>query len=303
VATYSFPTRQELSDLAGEYGVELDSARPIEGGISNSSFLINQRFVLTLLDAHNVASADALVEVTEHVAHHGIPTNSFLTASTGRKVSAWRGVPAVMKVFVTGEPIAPASPSLQTVAVGMMHAVHGLPAPSGLRAGVRRFPANWEGALADWDCDQLRASIRQALMNFSATDFSSHGQALTHGDFFLDNIILGDDDRVYILDWEYAAIDFPVVDLAILLVSNISNLDADVAELADEILSSYLSVAPKSRICLPQLLAAANYMAALLAFHRFCTQNIRHQKVHPDLNSDALIRVADHIHGAMIRRQ
>ncbi|MFN8121429.1 MAG: phosphotransferase [Thermoleophilia bacterium] len=148
-------------------------------------------------------AATALRDAVPAVHHHG---------DDGLVLAHVPGVPA-------GD--APAVPPGHLAALGrVLASLHGLPAPAGTsappwvtrlhRPTPRRL--SWSsaavvGLIRDVQADEAMCAALDAL----ADDWTP--AALTHGDLRLANVLLGDGDRVTLVDWEAAGPGPPALDL------------------------------------------------------------------------------------------
>jgi aminoglycoside phosphotransferase (APT) family kinase protein len=83
---------------------------------------------------------------------------------------------------------------------------------------LARQVARWGKQLAASRSRDI-AGIDELQTRLAATVPSSGRPAIVHGDYRLDNAIVGDDDRVAaVLDWEMATVGDPLADLGLLLV-------------------------------------------------------------------------------------
>ena len=196
MAAYSTLRHDEAKRLGLRFSLEVRGIRPLDGGMRNSSFLVDAvqgRFVLAVLDSHDFHSAQKLGELMTTLAEAGLPTPAPLLDG------------AVLASI----------PNHQLGSVGALIAqIHSVAPPARLRTASRRLPADWPRRLLD--CDDSAFMRRLAVSDRGAV-FTGLPRGLTHGDLFADNLLLRD-GTWHVIDWEYASVDAYVVDLGIAAV-------------------------------------------------------------------------------------
>ncbi|MCF3121386.1 phosphotransferase family protein [Streptomyces arenae] len=218
------------------------TARLIEGGRSNLTYAVSDgasRWVVrrpplghVLATAHDMKREHRVIEALHPT---DVPVPAPVLLSEAAEGNAALGAPFYVMEFVDGTPyrtaeqLAPLGPERTRNAVlGLvdtlvdLHAVD--PAAVGLgdfgrpdgfldrqlRRWGKQLDASRNRDLAG--IDELHAALGRALP-------ASPAPAVVHGDFRLDNVLIGEDDRIKaVLDWEMSTLGDPLTDLGLLVM-------------------------------------------------------------------------------------
>lgn len=283
MAKYTTLEQIDLPVVAERYGLKDPRIAPLPGGAANSSFRVTSaadEFVLTILDNHDTDSAERLAAHTQALFLLGVPTVAVVPATGGAAITHFHGRPVILKAWADGTVEQPLPQALLPEAGHILAELHALPPQSSgltdIPVGTRRLSADHEAlipgfpdrAFADWLVDQLARVHRVEAV-------SRRPRTITHGDLFDDNIIVGADGRLTVLDWETVSLDDPLLDLGMAAVG----LTQEGGELAPSrlkaLVEGYEQVCPlaeEDRSALPTEIIHA---ALIIAFHRYYRHNIR----------------------------
>ncbi|MEU6121652.1 phosphotransferase family protein [Streptomyces sp. NPDC047123] len=215
------------------------SARLIEGGRSNLTYAVTDgvsRWVVrrpplghVLATAHDMKREHRVIEAL-HRTDVPVPAPVLLCED-----EAVLGAPFYVMEFVDGTPyrtaqeLAPLGPERTRAAVlGLVDTLVDLHAVDPVAAGLGDFgrPEGFlDRQLRRWGkqldasrnrelpgIDELHAALGRALP-------ASPAATVVHGDYRLDNVLIGDDDRIKaILDWEMSTLGDPLTDLGLLVM-------------------------------------------------------------------------------------
>ena len=239
------------------------------GGLSNQSYRVtvaNEPYVVRLANAKNAGTeTDRVREIEIHqtAAEAGIaPEVLFADAEL------------LVTRFVEAPPTSPAafndSRFLDTLA-DLLRRVHALPV-CGERYDARRAAGHYEASIRGDSALQSMAGrcltiIERAVIELKLDPATSDGFCCCHNDIVAANLLRG--DRLWLIDWEYAADNDPFFDLAGPLAYHELGREAQLG-----LLSAYLgTAAPESRerlAIMMQLFDALNWL--WLAWRRSMTQ-------------------------------
>ncbi|MEU2248918.1 phosphotransferase [Streptomyces sp. NPDC019224] len=283
MAKYTTLEQIDLAVVAERYGLTGHRLAPLPGGAANSSFHVvsdTGEFVLTVLDNHDVSSAEALAAHTQGLFLLGVPTVSVVPAVDGSAITVFGDRPVILKAWADGTVEQPLPEGMLPEAGRILADLHALPTGtpglSDIPVGTRRLSTEQESlvpefpdrAFSDWLGDQFARVHRIEAA-------TRRPRTITHGDLFDDNIIVGADGRLTFLDWETVSLDDPLLDLGMAAVG----LAQEDGELSPQrlraLVGGYEQVRPltdQDRRALPTEIVHA---ALIIAFHRYYRHNIR----------------------------
>ncbi|MCO6003389.1 phosphotransferase [Actinoallomurus purpureus] len=281
MATYTSIDDLDLSQIAARYGWDDLHLEALHGGAANSSFKATAEqgdFVLTILDNHDLAGAEALTARTEALFRLGVPTTEVIHDVGGRSISVISGRPVMVKRWIEGQVVDPLPSRLLPAAGELLAHLHDLPqdvpdlpartrrlSPEHLKL-IEEFP---DRRFAEWLSERLDAVRREEGALPSVPD------VVSHGDLFADNLILRPDDKLAVIDWETVSLDSALLDLGMTLLglANVAGrLDHDRAH---QIVTGYTKVRPLSDEEVATLPTEVEHAALIIAFHRYHRHNIR----------------------------
>jgi aminoglycoside phosphotransferase (APT) family kinase protein len=283
VATYTALDDFDLPSLASRYGLRECVAQPMKGGAVNSSFRLDtphdgRAYVLSALDDHDEASARHLAAVTRGFARLGLPTSQVVANRDGDDVTVVQGRPFLLKDLIAGEAADPLPDALLPAAGELLAVLHGFaPESLGLPVGTRRLSADHRAAAADFPDRDFAAWLDERLAEISRHR-ATHRRTPTaiHGDLFADNLIVGPDGQLSVIDWETASLDDPLLDLGMAAVGLCQDaagrLSTDRLRLLVEGYDRRRHLSAEDRA---EFRAEIVHAAAIIGFHRYHRHTVR----------------------------
>lgn len=274
MAEYTSLSRDDCEDLIAAYGWDFAIAEPILGGAANSSFRVSctdrDDVVLTVLDNHDLLSAEVLVKVTDWVVSHGVSTPPILRTAAGAGVSRLGEKPVVIRPFIGGKQATKLTEKQAFTLGSTARILHSIEPPADLGLTTRRLPPDWRDQLGDSPPHALVGAVAEAETLFERRDRA--GRSLVHGDLFPDNLLWSDSGELCLLDWETASVDWPCLDLGFAACG----LAPD-GRLSEALKSSLLAGYSKARPFPSQsdFAVAVAYACAVTIFHRYRRHVVR----------------------------
>jgi homoserine kinase type II len=267
--------RTELAEsslvaIAREFSLGQVSARYIDGGARNTSYLLSgsgNSFVATVLERQSYASAETYGAFLHEVASCGIPTPPPIKTRANEWAYLVEGKPVIVTPFIEGANTGSLSNAKLFELGALLARVHqsqvSCDAPPTLRIGSSDL--SW---LAKAKGDPFpRWALQQHARTASVADEGSP-RSLTHGDPFRDNIVVDSNGTLVLIDWENAALDRPVFDLAQAVLAHCGGKDTDVDRIKC-LLAGYNSDHRAGTISLDEALRAAAYAGLVVAYGRY----------------------------------
>ncbi|MCZ1010334.1 phosphotransferase [Streptomyces lydicus] len=284
MATYTKLDQIDLPAVSERYGLQDAQLEPLKGGAANSSFHVSGPsgdFTLTILDNHDLVSAQNLATYTQAVYRLGVPTTEVVPALDGALITTFDdGRPIILKKWIEGDVRQPLPIPLLPEAGRILAQLHSLaPESEGLGdlpVGTRRLSAEQldvipqfaDREFAEW----LAACLRRVR---SAEADSERTRKVAHGDLFADNVIVRDDGALSVLDWETVSLDDPLLDLGMAAVGLAAEDDVLVPERLHALVTGYQALAPLSEADTAALPLEIEHAACIIAFHRYYRHSIR----------------------------
>ncbi|MFG2143166.1 phosphotransferase [Streptomyces sp. NPDC048696] len=291
MARYTTLESDDVQRLCQGYELTVHQVSPLNGGMANSSYLVScleGPHVLTVLDNHSAESAQSLVRLLHHLSGEGVSTPAPLTRSDGTSVTGHEDRPVIVKPYVSGRCHDVLPVELLPAAGAALAAVHGLPVDGVPDVPLygRRLPADARQRCATFPDREFAAWLTAAWRGVDHVTSREVKPVLVHGDLFADNIVVGEDGELVILDWETASFDDPLIDLGMAVVG-LCRVGAEFhAHRARRLVEGYARAAKDTEIDPADLLDAAVYASVVIAYHRY----VRHHLTHPDPANHHLYR-------------
>lgn len=229
--------RHRLQILLTEQGVagEVGPLEPIVGGFSQITYAFGvetaeggRRFVLRADRPGGAAltatDRDLEFRVIRSLNAMGAPVPVAHWADDGSRL----GTPALISDFVAGQNVLQAARSgardlaeLADLATEAAATIHRLDT-SGLPAELHPTVSDWNGyidaQIAAWRAMEARQAERMPVLRYLASWLDANRPApvelgLVHGEFSLANLMLAPDGGISVIDWEYAHIGDPRMDV------------------------------------------------------------------------------------------
>jgi len=283
VAKYTTLDQIDLPAVARRYALDQPCLTPLAGGAANSSFKLtsaSDEYVLTVLDNHDLPSAERLAAHTQAVFRLGVPTTEIVPAADGALVTQMDGRPVILKKWIEGEVRQPLPIPLLPEAGRILAMLHSLPPQSpglgGVPAGTRRLSDDHRAAIPHFTDTDFAAWLTDRLDRTGAVEAGNERpRTIVHGDLFDDNVIVREDGRLSVLDWETISLDDPLLDLGMAAVGLAQEGGVLVPERLNALVTGYQEVAPLSEADTAALPVEIEHAALIIAFHRYYRHNIR----------------------------
>ncbi|MDZ7748191.1 MAG: homoserine kinase [Halofilum sp. (in: g-proteobacteria)] len=222
MAVYTALTESDLEDFLTRYAVgSLVSFEGIRDGVENSNFFLTtdvDTYVLTIFEKHPAAEVPYYLNLTAHLAEHGVPCAHPVADADGTYLQSLHGKPAALIECLPGTTLEDPGPG-HCAAVGR--------ALGHMHVAARTFdeyrengrgPAWWFRTAREL-ADVLDAENRRILEQECAYQKSFRGIELPrgtiHADLFRDNVLFDDDRLAGMIDFYYACHDCLLYDVAI----------------------------------------------------------------------------------------
>ncbi|WP_326621306.1 phosphotransferase [Streptomyces decoyicus] len=283
MATYTKLDQIDLPAVSERYGLRDPQLEPLKGGAANSSFHVSSPsgdFTLTILDNHDIGSAQSLATYTQAVYRLGVPTTEVVPALDGALITTFDGRPVILKKWIQGEVRQPLPIPLLPEAGRILAQLHALaPESEGLGdlpVGTRRLSAEQLDVIPQFADREFAAWLAARLKRVrSAEAGSERSRKIAHGDLFADNVIVRDDGALSVLDWETVSLDDPLLDLGMAAVGLAAEGDVLVPERLNALVTGYQTLAPLSEADAAALPLEIEHAACIIAFHRYYRHNVR----------------------------
>jgi len=281
MAHYTQLTRDEIRAVAASYGYEASSFSALSGGVENTSYRVEVtkgQILITILEKRDLGSAMRYAEFLAGLAELDIPVPDIYRNSDGAYVSTVRGKPVVAMEFLAGT-CYDELPDIHLRGAGQVLAlvhqkkqVDAAPPPV-----VRITGTELHRASAFTDQDFVRWLVESHAKTRHVVEEGTGGRGLTHGDLFADNMIVGTEGNIRIIDWENGAIDVLSVDLGMTILGLCGSGPKFIPQRARLFLEGYTSV-QELPVPMDELRDSVYYAAIFTAFNRY----ERHEILTPD---------------------
>lgn len=281
MATYTHLSRSDIEAVISNYPLRLVEVRPLPGGAANSSYLLHTDagpHVLTVLDNHDRDSASKLVQLMRHLVCHRIPTSHPVRTLDGDDLAEFAGRAVVIKQYLHGRCQPHLHPGDHHQAGQLLAKVNAVPPPPWLPRNSRRLPADWATVTDKFHDRTFRTWMHTQHDIAAAVNTLNGPYGLVHGDYFADNLVVGDDGTIAVLDWETATTDLLLLDVGMAIVGLCRHDGTFLPEQATQLLSGYQSHRRLQEAERGLLFEAALYASLVIAYHRYR----RHHLTHPD---------------------
>ncbi|QAY77512.1 phosphotransferase [Sphingosinicella sp. BN140058] len=231
---------------------------PFVDGRSNRAFHVTDRiegdFSLIQLVGHCRDRAGSLRLTLDHLAAHDLPSHRPIALC---EKGSW---PWLLARFLPGESLARARQLPIEKIAALLARIHALAVPTHLAERRRRIERDWRHLVrAEQSPDLFDALARAEALRIN------DDRVLIHGDLFPDNLLA--DGALVPIDWEHAAVDHPLLDVAIAGLGILTHPSGDRRQV-DQLFEVYRRISGRS-VDLVAITSWIDYAAALLALHRY----------------------------------
>lgn len=234
--------------------------------------------MLSALDNHDEESARHLARITRALAGLGLPTVSVVANRDGEDITMLGDRPYLLKELIPGQVQDPLPDALLPAAGALLARLHSFPPGDlDLPVATRRLSAEHRAAAAEFEDREFAAWLDDRLAVIGSHE-ATHRRtpSAIHGDLFADNLIVGPDGELSVIDWETACLDDPLLDLGMTAVGLCQDADGRLSsERLRFLLDGYLRLRPLSAEDLAELPVEIVHAAVIIAFHRYHRHNVR----------------------------
>ena len=221
MARYTDLNVQQIDHLAKQFDLSIDSFRPMEGGATNSSYLLESRrgkYVLTVYEDKPVAQIAIMGRTLLHLAKHNYPTVVAVPTSDGDAAVEYEGKPVSVKEYIQGRVVKHMDADMLAQVGEALATLHQIPVPDYLGQkhpyGLEMF-STFIGLDIDDDFDTWLLERIDYLEENTPADLP---KALIHGDMFYDNVLFQGGTLKALIDFEEVCNYYKVFDLGMALL-------------------------------------------------------------------------------------
>lgn len=263
-------TESSFVAIAQAFSLGPISPRYIDGGARNTSYLLSRpghSFVATVLEKQSDASAEAYGAFLNEIASCGISTPPPIKTRTDRWAYLVENKPVIVTPFVQGTNSGPLGNAELFELGALLAKVHQSRVSCAAPATLRIGPSDLLWLEQRGDEPFPRWALQQ---HARTTGVANEGglRSLTHGDPFRDNIVVAKNGSLVLLDWEDAALDRPVFDLAQAALAHCASMDKS-NDRIEQLLAGYHSNHRVVAVSLDEALHVATYTGLVVAYRRY----------------------------------
>lgn len=288
MATYTNLDDIDLAAVTARYGIHDPDLEPLTGGMANSSFKLRSgsgEFVLTVLDNQDLTGARELAERTQALFQRGVPTTEVIPDVDGCTVSVIDSRPVILKRWIHGEVHDPLPDDLLSPAGRLLARLHGVPTDvPGLPVRTRRLSTKLEAEIDHFPDRGFAQWLTQRFQHVHAReDEMERSSVVIHGDLFADNLLVSPERELFVIDWETASLDDPLLDVGMAIVG-LARIDGTlIPHRAQKLVDGYSDIRPLRAEELATVVTETEHAGLIIAFHRYYRHNVRFpdaQKAH-----------------------
>jgi homoserine kinase type II len=276
---YARLDRSAVERLTRRFGIgDITAYSVIDGGHENTSYCVETssgRYVLTLCDQQSLKHTTNLANLLVYLADHGIRTSRVVVPPKEPIVILHNEKPVMLKRYIDGDIMADLTGNLLVQLGKEIAQLHEIPAPSYL---PKSFPygrshfhevtnSNMGHAYIDWLSEKISYLQKRIPQHLP--------RALIHGDVFLDNMIVQDDQLIAIIDFEQASYYYRGFDLGMVIVGVCQDPQGISFEKAGQFIRSYQKETTLQSIERETLKVFAVYAAVATSFWHFRHHHLR----------------------------
>lgn len=216
MAQYTQITSQEIHQLAERYKLTLKDYAALEGGMANSSFLLDAQkgqFILTIAEEKTFAEALNLAALLDHLAQHQFPASRLLVAANGKKVTRFREKAVLVKRYIPGETVMQIPPEGLFALGQALAQLHAVPPPETVPCELDYGESYFDNAYGLGFDPAYEVWLERQQDRFLTCCPDDLPQSLIHGDVFWDNIIYQGGEFQALIDFDDSCYYYSIYDL------------------------------------------------------------------------------------------
>ena len=188
--------------------------RPLAGGLTNQSFLLNAGNEQLVLRRNSAISAALDLDRAAESAALRCASAAGLCAPL---VYSDPNHQYVVTRYLTGEPLRQNTPGALQQLAQLLRSIHQLPAIDARLDIDAKVASYWHSIDERADFyTPLRSLDQKVQRHIAAARSMGDGESLCHNDLSVENLIFTDAGNLYAIDWEYAAMGDRFYDLAVI---------------------------------------------------------------------------------------
>lgn len=277
MAKYTILQIEDVLQLVGNYGLQLNSFQSMEGGEGNSSFLLNTqqgKFVLTVYDGKDFEDVPWLAETLVYLKKNKFFTNQVIPRLDGELVSEYSEKPVLLKPYIKGQVHRDLSEKMLHQVGVEMAKLHAVPPPDFLK-DQHPYGRNLFHTVVGKGIDpKYETWLAEKDLYFAEHIPEMLPRGMIHADLFYDNVLFENNNLVAIIDFEEACNFFLVFDIGMGILGLCWEKETVSLEKARAFVGGYLTVRTLEGIEKQALQIFVEYAAVATSFWRFWNYNI-----------------------------
>lgn len=277
MASYVQLQEHDIQEIAEDYALTVVDFEPIEGGASNSNYLLRTcqaKYVLTVFDEKTRAEATRMGRLLLLLAEYAFPATRLVSPHGRALITMHMGKPVMIKAYIAGQVHRNLDKTMLRQVGAAMARLHQIPAPDFLPDqqpyGVQHF-SKFTGQNID---PQYEAWATRQLAYLAQHIPSGLPRGFIHSDLFYDNVLFAEKKLRAIIDFEDAIHYYKGFDLAMGFVGLCRVGSKLVLDKARSLVSGYQQVRPLEEREKQILQQFAEYAATAISCWRFWKYHI-----------------------------
>jgi len=299
MSIYTELSKASVNQIIQHYAIGLlEEYSPLSGGAANTNYLLQTKtgtYVLTVCDHKSVEEVEMLANLLVYLDLKGFRTTKIIFGTTGQKVCLFDHKAILLKTFIHGE----TSRSLSSqvlfelgVTIGQLHQINAPEwLPNSFSYGQQCFyeltDSESDHPFIDWLRDKHRY-----IKKYLHPDLP---RSLIHGDIFYSNVVITQNERPVIIDFEEACFYFRVFDLGMVIIGLCSEKGKINFQKVKNILQGYQQEIQLTELEKRVLQPFIIYAATATAFWRYRQFNILYPSPHLKNSFEEMKGIADFV--------
>lgn len=221
MAVYSKLDKNDINKIIRQYEFEVFDYQEMEGGASNSNYLLNTstgKCMMTIIEDGGFEAANQLAQLLDWFDKNDFFTTRMLASKSGKKVLKWQEKPVFLKNFLPA--MVNYQPTLDQIEKigGALAGFHQIAAPDFLpKIHVYEQP-RFADVIGSGKDPQYETWLRHKLNTMHGHPSINAPKGIVHGDLFPDNVLFQENASPIIIDFEEACYHFLVFDLGMTII-------------------------------------------------------------------------------------
>lgn len=292
-------SKGSIFEIARQYGLTISGYRPLDGGASNTSYLLNStadRYVLTIFEDKNVSEACQLGQLLKTLTSHHFPTTPVLLTSNSEVAILHKKKPIMLKKYIPGKVCEQLDAEMLHQSGKMLAELHQIPAPGflpkisryGRKDFSNAFGRNIDTGYEKWLGRELQYLNKNIPLNLP--------RGLIHGDLFYHNLLFLKGKLKAMIDFEFAAHYFKVFDLGITTIGLCSEDSPNIQfAKAKALIAGYQQIRQLTPAEKDALQFFVCYAATTISYWRFWKYHIHSPRPDRATKHRQMVRLIEHV--------